>query len=260
MGTRIKIMDLELDLLAEETLEKEVIKYLSNDFLNVIHFISAEYIDTYDKNELVQETLAEADLVLPGEKTILSLFHVDVLETGGMMVDYHSALRLCNSKILGGKSCYLVLRSKKEARAIKGYLTKRCPFLKIVGVCTADEEMSEEALINDINTQVPDIIFLSLKNTDGEAWIHQNKGKLNAKLCVALGSMMDLMLGENVAVPQIFQTLHLDDIYRFVAKIPYSAYRRRRIFLKKMDNYNNKKLQEQADVSEELSDEGNQRE
>ncbi len=255
MGTRIKIMDLDLDLLTEETFEEEVIGYLSNEFLNVIHFVSLDYIDTYDKNELVRETLEEADLVLPGEKAILSSFHVDVLETGGMVVDYHSALRMCNAKVLGEKTCYLVLRNKKEAKVISGYLTRRCPFMKIVGIYTADDEMSEEALINDINTQLPDVIFMSLKSTDGEAWIHHNKAKINAKLCVALGSMMDMMLGENVHVPDFFKVLRLERLYRAVARIPYSAYRRRRIFMKKMDNYNNKKLLEQASVSEELSDE-----
>ncbi len=260
MGTRIKVMDLDLDLLTEETFEQEVIKYLSNDFLNVIHFISSDYIDTYDKNELVQKTLAEADLVLPGEKAILSLYHVDVLETGGMVVDYHSALRLCNSKVLGGKTCYLVLRSKKEERAISGYLTRHCPFMNIVGTFTTEEEVSEESLINDINTKLPDVIFFSLKSTYGEEWLHRSKGKINAKLCVVLGSMMDVMLGENVHVPKLFKKLHLESLYRFVAQIPYSAYRRRRIFLKKIDNYNNKKLLEQANVNEELSDGKNQKE
>ncbi len=254
MGTRVKIMDLELDLLTDETFQEEVSGYLSNDYLNVIHFISLDYIDTYDKNELVRETLAEADLVLPGEKAILSSYHVDVLETGGMVVNYRSALLMCNPELLGGKTCYLVLRSKKEARAVSGFLSRHCPFMKIVGLYTADSDVSEETLVNDINTQLPDIVFLSMKSMDGERWIHNNKGKINAKLCVVLNSMMDMMLGENVHVPNFFKTLHLGGLYRFVARIPYSAYRRRRIFLKKMDNYNNKKLLEQADVNEELSD------
>lgn len=260
MGTQVKIMDLDLDLLTEETFEEEVVGYLSHDFLNVIHFVSMDYMDTYDKNELVRETLAEADLVLPGEKAILTSFHVDVLETGGMVVDYHSALRLCNPTVLGGKTCYLVLRSKKEAKAIRGFLARRCPFMNIVGTCTAEEGVSEEALINDINTHLPDIVFMSLKSTDGEEWIHHNKGKINAKLCVMLGSMMDMMLGENVHVPQFFKTLHLAGVYRMLARIPYSAHRRQRIFLKKLDNYNSKKLQQQAELSEELSDEKNQQE
>lgn len=77
MGTRIKIMDMELDILTESTFRKEVESYLSNDYLNVMHLVSLDYIDMYDENELVQEILQEADMVLPGEKAILSSSHVD---------------------------------------------------------------------------------------------------------------------------------------------------------------------------------------
>ena len=88
MGTSLKIMDLELDLLTEETFCKKMAEYLSGDLFRVVHLVSLDYIDKYEEEPVVQEVLEEADLVLPGEKAILSLYHVDVLETGGMVVDY----------------------------------------------------------------------------------------------------------------------------------------------------------------------------
>ena len=33
--------------------------------MNVVHMISLDYIDMYDENELVQEVMKEADMVLP---------------------------------------------------------------------------------------------------------------------------------------------------------------------------------------------------
>ena len=68
MGTRIKIMDLEVDILSEETLREEIAGYLSLDSLNMVHLVSLDYIDTYETNDLVQDTLREADMVLPGER------------------------------------------------------------------------------------------------------------------------------------------------------------------------------------------------
>ena len=62
MGTRIKIMDLEVDIVSEETLRGEVAGYLSQDALNMIHLVSLDYIDAYEKNDLVQDTLREADM------------------------------------------------------------------------------------------------------------------------------------------------------------------------------------------------------
>ena len=86
MGTKVQIMDMELDLFTQETFHDEIASYLANDVLNVVHMISLDYIDMYDENELVQEVMKEADMVLPGEKTILSAHHVEVLETGNSVL------------------------------------------------------------------------------------------------------------------------------------------------------------------------------
>lgn len=255
MGTKIKIMDLEVDILSEETLREEIAGYLSLDALNIIHLVSLDYIDTYEANDLVQDTLRESDMVLPGEKAILSTYHVDVLETGGMVVDYRSAGRVADRELLEGKKCYLVLKDQKEARVVYRYLITHYPFLEIVGLYVAGKEVSQEALINDINTKLPDLILISMEDIQAEEWIHSNKLKINAKLCVVLSSVMNLIIRENIHIPKFVKRLQLGSIYACIARIPYSNFWRRRIFRKKMDNYNNKKLMEKADVNEELSDE-----
>ena len=127
MGTKVQIMDMELDLFTQETFHDEIASYLANDVLNVVHMISLDYIDMYDENELVQEVMKEADMVLPGEKTILSAHHVEVLETGGMVVSYHNLLDLC--QLLQDRTFYLVLRNEKEAR------------MKMFWVCMWQREM-----------------------------------------------------------------------------------------------------------------------
>lgn len=255
MGTRIKIMDLELDILTEETFCEEVTDYLTNDYLNVIHLVSLDYVDAYDENELVQETLKEADLVLPGEKAILSSYHVDVLETGGMIVDYQSAGRTVKNALQGNEKCYLILRDKKEAKVIYRYIKKHCPQMEVVGLYVEDSEISEETLVNDINTKVPELIVMSMEGTNGENWIHNNKSKINAKLCVVVSSVMGIVVRENIHIPKLLSVLGLGNLYTRVATIPYSGFWRRRIFQKKMENYNNKKLLEKAEVMEELSNE-----
>lgn len=256
MGNKVKIMGMELDILSEDALRKEFEGFLSYDFLNVIHLISLDYMDAFEENEQIQETLGEADLVLPGEQAILSSSHVDVLATGGMVVDYRIAGKACGKEMLTGRTCYLVLRDRKEARIIYRYLASHHPALQVVGLYTSDSGVTDEALVNDINTGLPDLIFMSMESPHAEAWLHDNRAKINAKLCVVLGSVMDMIIRENIHIPHYLKRLHLGKIYTHVARIPYSNMWRRRIFRKKMDNYNSRKLMEIADVIEELSDEG----
>lgn len=241
MGTRVNIMDLEVDLLAQETLQTEVQRYLESEYLNVIHMISLDYMDAYDQNELVKTALQQADLVLPGEKAILTRHHVDVLETGGMVVDYHGMRELVQLLRDKGTTFYLVLRNEKEAKIVYRYLTKHFEMEKIVGIYVADGDVTEEALINDINTKLPDVILLSMDSTSQEEWLENNRVKVNARLCFVVGSVMPLILRENVYVPDWMRRLHLAGVYQWFVRIPYSHSFRRRIFHRKMDDYNIKK-------------------
>lgn len=80
--------------------------------------------------------------------------------------------------------------------------------------------MTEEALINDINMKIPDVILLSMDSTEQEEWILNNKSKVNARICFVAGSIMPHIMRDNVHVPNAFEKMHLGWIYRRVAKIP----------------------------------------
>lgn len=241
MGTKVNIMDLEVDLLTPETLHEELLDFMENDPLSVVHMISLDYMDAFDQNELVKNVLEQADLVLPGEKAVLTSHHVDVLETGGMVVDYHSVLALLELLRSQEKTIYLVMRDDKEAKKVYRYLMKYFGKNRIAGVYASDGKMTEEALINDINTKLPDIILLSMESTNEEEWLENNRAKVNARLCFAMGSIMPQILRENVYVPAWMKRFHLGELYRRIVGIPYSHAFRRRIFHRKLDDYNTKK-------------------
>lgn len=240
MNTRIRIMDMEIDLLPQENFQEEIRSYLEEDSLRIVHMISLDYVDTYEENELVQQILAQADLVLPGEKAILSAHHVDVLETAGMVIDYKSLFELSDS-LLDKKTVYLVLRDEREARAVKAYFSRYFSGEMIVGCFVADGNVTEESLINDINTKLPDIIVLSMESTQQEEWLSNNKNKINTKICLVLGSILPLILRDYVYIPQWIRKIHLGRLFRFLMRIPYSHFFRRRIFNRRMDDYITKK-------------------
>ena len=203
MGTKVNIMDMQVDLLTKETLKQEMQNFLENETVNVAHVISLDYMDAYDKNELVRESLALAN---ENNRTI-----------------------------------YLVLRSEKEAKMVYRFLSEYIDRDQIVGIYVADGEVAEESLINDINMKLPDIVLLSMESTEQEEWLENNRAKVNTKLCVVIGSVMPLLFRENVPVPKWLKKLHLGGVYRWFLVMPYSHSLRRRIFHRKMDDYNTKK-------------------
>ena len=86
-----------------------------------------------------------------------------------------------------------------------------------------------------------DAVTAMLESTEQEEWLENNRAKVNTKLCVVIGSVMPLLFRENVPVPKWLKKLHLGGVYRWFLVMPYSHSLRRRIFHRKMDDYNTKK-------------------
>lgn len=241
MGTRVRVMDLEVDLLTEETLTSEIIEYLTNDHLNVIHIISLDCIDECHGDEQVRNELLSADLVLPGEKAILSAHHVDVLETGGMVVDYNCFLNIKDSWGFSERTYYLVMNDTKEAKSAFRYIANHSNSDNVVGVYACDSNVTEESLINDINDKLPDVVLLAMDSDMQVQWLERNKSILNAKLIVAMGSILPIVLRENIHVPKFFKVLHLSALFKRIARIPYAHPIRKRNFWQKHQKYTNRK-------------------
>lgn len=239
MGTQIHIMNLEIDLLAEDTLLSKIQEYLSNDYLNVVHLVSMD--DIQENNNETYHVMEGADLVLPGERAILSAHHVDVLESGGMVVDYNGLFQVMKDIDLEGKKCYFVIRTKKEAKSFYRIIRGMKMGCEGVGIYAADSDLAEASLINDINSKVPDIIYLALERGEQEKWISENRAKLNAKICICVGSVLSMIRMDNPAIPGWIRVLHLSRAYKAILRFPASHFFRKRIFQKKMADYNNKK-------------------
>lgn len=239
MGTKLRVMNLEVDLLTEDLFQETMQEYLSNDYLNIVHIIPLDYVE--EEKEEIHQVLEESDLVLPGEKTIFANHHVDVLDTGGMVVNYKSLFRIMGDIGLKGKKYYFIMRNKNEAKSFFRLIQMMKLGCECVGIYAEDSGVTEEALINDINTKVPDLIFLCLDRGEQEAWIAENKAKLNAKLCLCMGGILPLIRRDNPIVPRWVRFLHLEKPYRAILRIPTSHFFRKRIFQRKMADYNNKK-------------------
>lgn len=233
METRVSILGLDVDILTDEYFQEKVQEYLSNEYLNIIHFVSMDYIE-HELSENVRMALSEADMVLPGEKSVLEAHHVDVLEAGGMIVDYHNAFHLVSKDILQEKKVYFVMRNKSEAKHFYTLMRERGFQFECVGIYAADGKVSQETLVNDINTVLPDVIIVSLEKEEQEKWIHENRQKLNAKLCLCIGSIMSIIRRQSPVIPKFFKVLHLEGLYKWFLKLPNSRTIRKRMFKKRM--------------------------
>lgn len=82
-----------------------------------------------------------------------------------------------------------------------------------LGIKDHEEEIE---VLREINELKPDIIFLGLGYPKQELWMEENAKKLNSKLIIGNGGVIDILAGKSKRAPDIFIKLNLEWFYRLV--------------------------------------------
>lgn len=111
--------------------------------------------------------------------------------------------------ILGGKPGV-----SKEAKI---RVEKQYPGVTVVGERDGYFSLDDEnAILNDINSKLPDIIFVGLGFPKQEEFIQRNKQKIKAKIIIGNGGVTDILAGVTNRAPDIFIKMNLEWFYRLI--------------------------------------------
>lgn len=209
MQASVNIMDIDVDMLTKDTFINKINEYLADDHLYVIFFASAESLDRAAKDNEYHNVIDKADLFLPGEEALLTTHHVDILEAGGMVVSCKSFGDVLGNLEEQGRTIYIMAENEQEILILKNYCKRMQPGLKVTGSCVYSSGIEDEAVINDINNCLPDMLLVNLKSCFQERWIIEHAPQLNSKLCIAIGGVAGLILAEERVMPSWVRKLHL---------------------------------------------------
>lgn len=240
MQASVKIMDIDVDMLSNDVFIKKINEYLTDDRLEVILFASTELLNCAVEEEEYRKLIDMAELFLPGEEALLSAYHADVLKAGDMVVSCKSFGLVLEKLKKEDRSIYIVSKSDADIDVLKGYCKRMQPELRIIGSCSYDEELDDAAIVNEINSHIPDILLVDLQTGIQEKWIMEHVSLLNAKLCIAIGGVANLIMAQEKKIPAWVEKMHLSDIYhKLVREQSVKKDFRARIFRKKVVQYNN---------------------
>ena len=245
MQASVKIMDIDVDMLSNDVFIQKMDEYLTDDHLDVVFFASTGMLDRAMKDEAYRQIIDQAELFLPGEEALLTTHHVEMLEAGGMVVSCRSLGMMLENLEKKDRTLYIIAQNEEEIWKLEMYCTAMQPELKVVGAYVYDEEMEDEAVLNEINSHTPDIILLNLPVGLQEQWITGHVALLNAKLCIAIGGVSGLILSEQKETPEWVKKLGLEGAYqRLVKEQTVQKDFKARIFRKKIVQYNNNQIDE----------------
>lgn len=240
MQASVKIMDIDVDMLSNDVFIEKINEYLTEDKLQVILFASTELLNRAVEDEAYRSYVDMAELFLPGEEALLSAHHADVLKAGDMVVSCKSFGLVLEKLKKEDRSIYIVSKSDDDVEVLTAYCKRMQPELRIAASCTYDEDMDDAAVVNEINSHIPDILLVDLKTGMQEKWIMEHASQLNARLCIAIGGVANLIMAQEKKIPGWIRKLHLAGLYhKLVREQSVKKGFRARIFRKQVAQYNN---------------------
>ncbi|EOL48970.1 WecB/TagA/CpsF family glycosyltransferase [Enterococcus phoeniculicola] len=91
------------------------------------------------------------------------------------------------------------------------------PDLHIKGAVDGYTKLTEEELVDQINDQQPDFLFVGLGFPRQEQWLARNVDKLNVSIFQDVGGSFDVFSGHVKRAPQFYIDYHLEWLYRSVS-------------------------------------------
>jgi N-acetylglucosaminyldiphosphoundecaprenol N-acetyl-beta-D-mannosaminyltransferase len=240
MKNKISVMGVELDVISVLAFSQKLKEFLLNDCLNVVFLITAKTLEYANEDEEFRNSLGCADYILPSQEMLLALAYPHIYENANYVSDFHKLQLSLRNMDCSKKTVFVVSNMVNQVESFLNYKRKTEDCFIIANSYMGDIAENEDLVINEINATAPDILVLALESPEQELWIDRNHTKLNVKLCLVLADIKDGMLKEYNEIPTIIRKLGLQGIYHHMkAWRPLKQINQRRIFKKKLENYNN---------------------
>lgn len=242
MHAKTKILGVEVDVLSQQYLHDITKEYLTNDRLNIYFLLTTEMIEVAQKEEEFYQCLEVADLLLPGQEHIVTLGEEDE-DFPDIAIGYSALLEMAK-RMSKEKVIFFLCPNQAMIQKIESYTRRNLPNFRVQGYYSYEDHLGDEHIINSINTVAPDIIISTLPTPLQEQWIAEYRTQVNAKLYIAMGTVINEMIQEYKEPPKVIKLLHLQKWYTRIRKHHSSKSLRSRIFRRKVEQYNNKKGEE----------------
>ncbi|MCS7227554.1 MAG: WecB/TagA/CpsF family glycosyltransferase [Endomicrobia bacterium] len=180
--------------------------------LNLLIYLQSKFC------HFTREAISSAKLIIcdsAGISLCCSLFSFKLLKHQPGIELIEHICKLASDK---GYKIYLLGSTQQVVEIVKQKLeTKFC--VNIVGVhhgfIFSPTDLTGQ-VIDDINSLLPDILFVGLPTEIQERWIYQNLPRLKCKIVIGIGGSFDVISGKLKRAPKFFRKLGLEWYFRLL--------------------------------------------
>ena len=228
----VDVLGIDVSLIRPDKAVNITMNYINRKEPGTVFFHTAESSLLCQSQERAAKCVNSCDLVLPGDRYMEhAIGHTSAEEDrqpGRSQFADRYMVKLLARIARDGKGIFVVTDKEEYLSSLKDDLQSIYPEIIMEGAVMRDEsEPGIEALVNEINGIIPDIIFLCLPPQSQLNLFREYVPMMNTHLLISIEFILPTVLNSQTEVPKWIDALHLTDFYlRTREKIVGSIFRK----------------------------------
>lgn len=199
--------------------------FLIGNELRTIGTPNTEIIMAAKDNNTIRNIINDNDLVIPDGIGLIYGSKLRGRPLKERVTGFDISIKLLEIANAKGYSVYLLGGKEGVARRAGERIQNKYPNIKLAGFHHGYFKGSHNGyrnhgeeldLIQMINANKADIIFVGLGFPKQDIWIDENKNRIHGKVIIGNGGTIDILSGDVKRAPRIFQDLGLEWLYRLM--------------------------------------------
>lgn len=221
INQRVKITD---EIFVDNVTYEDVCNYVDKILLNSSdkkpHLIFAQNplkVAMASKNQALMNSLKFADVLIPDGVGIIIAARLKKIKIKQRVTGVDLMYRLISLANNKGYSVFFLGGKPGVAEQAINNLKRKFPYLKVVGC--SDGYFSKESInsvIERINNNSPDILFVCMGSPLQEIFLHSNKPEIKVPICMGGGGSLDIYAGNIKRAPVVIQKIGFEWLHRLI--------------------------------------------
>lgn len=131
---------------------------------------------------------------------------------------YDTMLQLLNIANNEQKKVYFLGAKEEILAQMTDKIKETYPNLIIAGLHHGYFDLHDESIVKNIQEAEPDFVFVALGFPRQEQWIDMHMNSFKKGIFMGVGGSFDVISGNVKRAPQIWQTLHIEWVYRLLSQ------------------------------------------
>lgn len=216
MGDRIRLLDVMIDIASTETAIGTAFECMQQEGSHVVYFVNSNTMMLLKDHPDWKALVEESELVLPGCQSVNTGVN-QVL--GYQRQSFFPAGffdNILDRAVEMGYEFMLIAADEEKFTAVQNNVHEKRPYLTFGGFSLAEQEYTQEHIVNEINSVAPDILLFALEDRQQLELLEQFKNQMNAGLILFTGNLLYEKAVLEEGAPSGTEKLRLWKLYRWL--------------------------------------------